>query len=177
MVNPSIWGKHGWQFLHYVSIGYPENPTPEQKKQYQDFYLNIGNVLPCSKCQKNYYRHLEENPLTDTILSNKENFKNWVIAMHNAVNLENGKNIIGFSEADIHIKNDTCQEDLKQINQMEREIVVPPNANPSVEILNQIEKFTDVNAPSKLINQEKNDTMYLMGILFIALVIFILFRK
>jgi len=164
MVNPAIWGKHGWQFLHYVSVGYPDNPTSEQKKQYKDFYLNIGNVLPCAKCQKNYYRHLQENPLTDTILSSKDNFKNWVIAMHNAVNLENGKDIISFDKADIIIKNDTCQNDLNDIVNDER----------------TLQLSEDIKPPSfpreSFINIQNNDNMYLISIIFIAFVLFLIFR-
>lgn len=161
MANPAIWGKHGWQFLHYVSIGYPENPTLEQKKQYRDFYLNIGNVLPCQKCSKNYYRHLEENPLTDTILSNKDSFKNWVISMHNAVNIENGKDIVGF---DVTIKNDTCQNDLNDIVQDERILQLSEDIKkPSF----SRESFSNIN---------NNDNLYLMGIIFVAIVLFFIFR-
>ena len=37
-IKPNIWGPHGWKFLHYVSLGYPENPTPEDKINYKNFY-------------------------------------------------------------------------------------------------------------------------------------------
>ena len=26
-LKPKIWGPHGWKFLHYVSLGYPEKPS------------------------------------------------------------------------------------------------------------------------------------------------------
>ena len=38
-IKPSIWGPHGWKFMHYVSLGYPSNPTEEDKKNYKTFYI------------------------------------------------------------------------------------------------------------------------------------------
>ena len=34
VITPDIWGPHGWKFLHYISFGYPENPTINIKNQY-----------------------------------------------------------------------------------------------------------------------------------------------
>ena len=36
-MNPKIWGPHAWVFLHTITLNFPENPTPEQKKYYKDF--------------------------------------------------------------------------------------------------------------------------------------------
>ena len=94
MVDPNIWGKHGWKFLHYVAQGYPDNPTNEDKSNYKNFFLNIKNILPCFKCQNHYKGHLTNFPITDKVLNNKESLENWVINVHNQVNLMNGKNII-----------------------------------------------------------------------------------
>lgn len=107
MVDPNIWGKHGWKFIHYVAQGYPENPTTDDKKVYQNFFLNIGNILPCYKCSKNYKTHLQTNPLTELILNNKTNLENWVVSIHNQVNQLNQKNTISLEQArSIHIKDD-----------------------------------------------------------------------
>lgn len=157
MVSPEIWGKHGWQFLHYVSIGYPENPTPQDKQKYKDFFLSVGHILPCAKCQRNYYRHLEDFPLTDVILSNKENFVKWVVAIHNTVNMENGKDVLSMEQAQILIKNDTCSDDLNDIVEDERKLQL---SNPP----KMIEGFTN----------SSNDHYYLMIVVFIAVVIFII---
>ena len=32
---PEIWGKHGWNFLHLITMGYPDNPTEDEKRQYR----------------------------------------------------------------------------------------------------------------------------------------------
>lgn len=116
MVDPNIWGKHGWKFIHYVAQGYPNNPTSTQKKTYKEFFLKLGEILPCYKCSKNYQSHLQSNPLTMQILENKNNLENWVISIHNQVNQMNQKSILNLHQAKKTIKIDDCKID-KQDNQ------------------------------------------------------------
>ena len=42
VITPDIWGPHGWKFLHYLSFGYPMNPTTEQKNQYKTFFYHFN---------------------------------------------------------------------------------------------------------------------------------------
>ena len=30
-LGPDVWGPHAWKFLHFVSLGYPDYPTNEDK--------------------------------------------------------------------------------------------------------------------------------------------------
>ena len=48
----NVWGPSLWHVLHTISFNYPVNPTEEQKQQYKDFVLSLGNVLPCGACRK-----------------------------------------------------------------------------------------------------------------------------
>ena len=98
MSGPDVWGPHGWKFIHYITLGYPSNPSDKTKKQYLDFFTNLQNVLPCSICGNNYKDHLKIAPLTDTILSNKKEFIEWGIKMHNLVNLS--KNTTQYNNAE-----------------------------------------------------------------------------
>jgi len=91
MSGPDVWGPHGWKFIHYVTIGYPSNPTNDIKKQYLEFFTALQYVIPCSICGNNFKQHLKEYPLTDAILSNKKKFIDWGIQMHNLVNISNNK--------------------------------------------------------------------------------------
>ena len=91
MSGPNVWGPHGWKFIHYITLGYPPNPTNEIKEQYRKFFMSLKEVLPCSICGHHFKIHLIQFPLTDEILSNKEEFINWGILMHNLVNLSNNK--------------------------------------------------------------------------------------
>jgi hypothetical protein len=45
----SVWGPPMWHYLHTMSFNYPVNPTPEDKKHYRDFVLNLRYVLPFGK--------------------------------------------------------------------------------------------------------------------------------
>lgn len=116
MVDPNIWGKHGWRFIHYVAQGYPDNPTLVEKTDYKNFFLNLGKILPCYKCSENYKLHLQTNPLTDITLKNKNNLENWVISIHNQVNQLNQKSILSIDEAKNIIQVDDCENDNIKIN-------------------------------------------------------------
>jgi len=99
MIDTKVWGKHGWIFLHLVSLAYPENPTLENKKTYKNFYLNVGQILPCYKCRVNYSKHLEKYPLTDKVVESRENLVNWLINIHNCVNEIKNEKIYNYNEA------------------------------------------------------------------------------
>lgn len=98
VITPDIWGPHGWKFLHYLSFGYPVNPTTEQKNQYKTFFLSLQHVLPCSLCSKHYSENLMKYSL-DEALMNKDALVRWVIDIHNSVNEMKGKKIYEYDEA------------------------------------------------------------------------------
>ena len=97
-INPTIWGPHGWKFMHYVSLGYPENPTQNDKHSYKNFYYSLQDVLPCEKCKYNYLTNITENPI-DSHLDTKDSLVKWVIDIHNTVNKELGKKELTYEEA------------------------------------------------------------------------------
>ena len=92
-MGPSTWGPHGWRFFHYVTLGYPINPSDKDIKIYKKFFKSIGNILPCSICRDNYKDHIKKFPLTTNIMNDREKLIKWGINMHNLVNKELGKNI------------------------------------------------------------------------------------
>ena len=97
-IGPNIWGPHGWKFLHYVSLGYPQEPTENDKRYYKDFYISLQNVLPCETCQGNYKKNLSELPM-DNALQSRDSLVKWVIDVHNKVNKESNKRELGYDEA------------------------------------------------------------------------------
>ena len=99
MVNSNIWGQHAWKFMHYVTLGYPENPTVEQKNNYKNFFISLKNILPCSICAKHYEENLNNLPLTDDILSSKDKLIKWCIDLHNIVNKMLNKTILSYDYA------------------------------------------------------------------------------
>jgi len=97
-IKPNIWGPYGWKFMHYVSFGYPENPSIQDKKNYKNFYYSIQNILPCKRCQLHYQHNLKEYPI-DNSLKDRESLIKWVIDIHNKVNKETGKKEYEYEEA------------------------------------------------------------------------------
>ena len=57
-MEPEIWGPHGWKFMHYISLGYPINPTSKDKINYKNFYYSLQDILPCEKCAINYQKNI-----------------------------------------------------------------------------------------------------------------------
>jgi hypothetical protein len=110
MPGPDVWGPHGWKFIHYVTLGYPNNPTNKDKNNYYNFFTDLANVIPCPICAEHYKEHLKITPLNDEALKDKESLMTWGITMHNHVNARNNKKKYSIKEAIKAIINndDTC---------------------------------------------------------------------
>lgn len=98
-MHPNVWGNCGWKFIHIITISYPVEPTEEDKKNYYDYFMALQNVLPCERCRMNMKNHLNELPLTDSVLSCKTKLVKWAIDFHNVVNKHTGKKVLSYEEA------------------------------------------------------------------------------
>lgn len=96
-MNPEIWGPGAWTFLHTVTFNYPKNPSDIQKRNYKDFFENLQNILPCSKCANHYGHNLNKFSLDDA-LESKDKLIKWLIDIHNEVNRKNNKKIYNYKE-------------------------------------------------------------------------------
>jgi hypothetical protein len=88
-----IWGPHFWETLHCASAGYPLEPTELDKKNYRDFYIAVGNVLPCRYCRESYKDFItkeKETLINDEIFESRDNLMYWVYKLHERVNLKLG---------------------------------------------------------------------------------------
>ena len=114
MSGPDTWGPHGWKFIHYITLGYPFKPTKSDKIKYKNFFTSLANVIPCVLCRNNYIKHLEEYPINNQVLKNKQNLMAWGIKMHNLVNIENNKKEVSVKQGIEMIKknDDTCKIEL-----------------------------------------------------------------
>ena len=91
-MDPNVWGPHLWIFLHSMSFTYSENrlcATSKEKKHMYAFLESLKYVLPCS-CKFNYARHFKNHPPR---LENRRELFEWLVDLHNVVNLEYNKNI------------------------------------------------------------------------------------
>ena len=83
-----IWGGPGWIFNHSITFGYPINPTDIDKIKYKNYFMALGDVLPCRYCRESYLKFITtgETALTNEVLENREKLTMWFYRVHNAVN-------------------------------------------------------------------------------------------
>jgi hypothetical protein len=90
-LNPQVWGPHTWFFLDSVVLSLPNNLNYEQKNIYKNFFTSLQDILPCEACRNHYKENLKKYPLTDEILSNKENMIKWLLNLHNNIRINSKK--------------------------------------------------------------------------------------
>lgn len=83
----TVWGPAFWETLHNITYNYPFEPTEKHKKEYYNFFVCVGNVLPCCTCRNNYKKHITsgDTKLTKEILQSRETLTEWVYKMHKKV--------------------------------------------------------------------------------------------
>ena len=149
IITPEVWGPHGWKFIHYVTLAYPENPTQAQKEKYKAFLVLLKDVLPCSLCANHYGENLKKQPLTDEVMSTRENLIKWGIDIHNVVNESKNKPIVKYLDARRFIDtNVQCKAKVK-------EVVKDYEANPAY-----LETFTETKTTlqEKTKSKESNES-------------------
>lgn len=99
IVGPDRFGPSLWQGLHYITLGYPDEPTQDQKQKYKAFFLLLKDTLPCSLCAQHYSENLKKMPLTDEVLESKKSLVKWLIDFHNVVNEMKGKPVLDYNTA------------------------------------------------------------------------------
>ena len=123
--DSDIWGRKGWFFIDTSVLSYPENPSNEIKENYYLFFKSFKYILPCAKCRNHYEIFLNNNPLTNEILSSKNNLIKWVLKLHNNVNIINNKKEISYDDFIKYYDNRyskncnvKCSVDLNKIDNM-----------------------------------------------------------
>ena len=111
-MNPKVWGPKLWFSLHTITLNYPKKPTYKHKKIYNNFFINLQYILPCSSCAVNYKKHLDKYPIKENLDCRKD-LVLWLIKIHNEVNKQLGKPTIKASEALKIISKEYKKEDTK----------------------------------------------------------------
>ena len=95
----TVWGPAQWHFLHTMSFNYPVNPTPQDKKNYRDYIINLQYVLPCKYCRINLTNNLNKKPIQMCDMKNRETFSRYVYELHETVNkMLNKKSNLSYCE-------------------------------------------------------------------------------
>ena len=95
-IDPNLWGSSLWNFLHYLSLAYPENPTTDEQEILYNFLSSMQKIIPCEKCRKNFLKHLDAMEVE--VLTSRTNFVRWLFIVHNLVNKDTGKPNFSYDE-------------------------------------------------------------------------------
>jgi len=82
----TAWGTAIWHYLHMMSFNYPIKPTPEDKKYYREFIVNLQYVLPCKYCRINLKNNFKEKPIQMCDMASRETFSRYVYELHELIN-------------------------------------------------------------------------------------------
>lgn len=89
-LKPAVWGNYAWSFLYSVALGYPNNPTPQDKSSAVTMLHSLKNLLPCTSCRVNYENELKTHPPEDQLNCAAE-FVNYVNTLQNSVSRRLGQ--------------------------------------------------------------------------------------
>lgn len=89
-LESNIWGPKAWFFMESIALGYPTNPSDEDKKKTKRFFHALDFLLPCEKCRIHYKENLKKYPI-DQYLQNRDKLFEWINKIHNEVCNSTGK--------------------------------------------------------------------------------------
>jgi hypothetical protein len=87
---PDVWGPIFWNTMHILSLGYPAQPTNDDKAAAKQFFQSLKILLPCPVCREHYKQHVTDAALEEAVQS-KGQLIFWVWELHNRVNQMLGK--------------------------------------------------------------------------------------
>jgi len=84
-LNPEVWGKWYWGFLHTIAISYPKHPNSTTKRKYYDFIQSLPLFIPVETISTDFGKLLSRYPVAP-YLDNNTSFVKWVHFIHNKIN-------------------------------------------------------------------------------------------
>lgn len=84
-LNPEIWGKWYWGFLHTIAFTYPNHPNSITKKKYYELIQSFPLFIPVESMSSNFNKLLQHYPVVP-YLDNRQSFIKWVHFIHNKIN-------------------------------------------------------------------------------------------
>ncbi|XP_025190978.1 FAD-linked sulfhydryl oxidase ALR-like [Melanaphis sacchari] len=83
-------GYHTWSLLHTIVAYYPDEPSPQQRKDIDNFFTLIGRLYPCETCARDFTKLLISRPPE---IDSQQSLSDWLCQIHNHVNQKLGKPI------------------------------------------------------------------------------------
>lgn len=86
-MQSAIFGPAFWMTIHITSFNYPVEPTEEDKKNYSNWLMSIGKILPCRYCRENFPKNIEAAGYNyDTCMKSRDSFSKFCYELHDVVN-------------------------------------------------------------------------------------------
>lgn len=98
-MNSKVWGQFLWRLLHTITYSYPNNCSSNLKTKYIEIFYCLRDIIPCVICRNHYKQRLTKMPV-ENYMGNKDAFINWLINLHNEVNVGLHKRFVSRQEAD-----------------------------------------------------------------------------
>lgn len=76
-VDPVLWGPSAWSLLHAISYH-----STSSMETIRELFEDLKILLPCTKCQLSYTRHLELLPFPNR----KDKLFRWIYDLHHRIN-------------------------------------------------------------------------------------------
>ena len=114
----NVWGPVFWTAIHTMSFNYPVNPTPEDKKHYRDFIINLQYTLPCKYCRINLTNNFKKKPLKMCHMASRDTFSRYIYELHETINkMLNKKSNLSYCEVRDRYENfrSRCTEEKPRI--------------------------------------------------------------
>jgi hypothetical protein len=102
------WGKHAWEFSHYITFNYPIEPTQHDKESCRTYFENLKNILPCSICKNSYIFFYDNFPIDD-YLNDRNGVVYWLYTIHNMVNYKLNNKSISFKSVILKYENNRAR--------------------------------------------------------------------
>ena len=96
-MDPTVWGPKLWFVIHTMALNFPDNPTYDDKRNYETFFNSLKFVIPCDKCRVHYTERINKNPIINH-LENSDSLFRYTIELHNDVNKSLGKRTYIYDE-------------------------------------------------------------------------------
>ena len=96
----TIWGPVYWNFLHTMSMRYPNEPTSEDAVAMLQFFSILPQLIPCISCRTHAATFFNKYAGDlETVVSSRYNLFFFFWAFHNAVNQRLNKSHMSLEEA------------------------------------------------------------------------------
>ena len=84
-MDPTLWGKSTWTYLHTLTFNYPDIASDADKVKYYNYFKQLPEFLPCPSCASSFKLYFEYIPITE-YLDDIYGVTFWLYIIHFIVN-------------------------------------------------------------------------------------------